>query len=78
MGFILFSIGFYLLTYPPKSCFMPPDASSVIFVNKHHSMIDNNKFFRYIFVFSMKYYIEFIAWKVSSFDGNYFITNWMV
>ena len=26
----------------------------------------------------MKYYIEFIAWKVSSFYSNYFITNWMV
>ena len=26
----------------------------------------------------MKYYIIFIAWKVSSFDGSYLITNWMV
>ena len=65
-------------TYPPQSCFMPPYASILAVINKHHSMIDYNNFTGYIFMFCMKFHIIFVFWKVSSFKNSYILTNWMI
>ena len=65
-------------TYPPQSSFMPPYASILAVINKHHSMIDNNNFIGYIFMFCMKFHIIFVFWKVSSFKNSYILTNWMI
>ena len=57
---------------------MPPYASILAVINKHHSMIDYNNFTGYIFMFCMKFHIIFVFRKVSSFKNSYILTNWVI